>query len=74
MLSQVTKFPSVFWKWIGGKEGILTGEEDQNMLQVYVQRQHNEIHQTLYEMGDWGYNRGGQLVHSTPYTCMELPQ
>jgi hypothetical protein len=29
----------------GGKEKILSGVEDQNI--VYVQRQHNETHQTL---------------------------
>jgi hypothetical protein len=31
------------------KERILMGEEYQNMLHIYVQRWHNETHQTLYK-------------------------
>jgi hypothetical protein len=35
-----------------GKEKILLMEEkDLNMLHIYVQRQHNETHQTLFGKG-----------------------
>jgi hypothetical protein len=38
---------------------------------TYVQRQHNETHQTLKRWGGeeekWEYNGGGELVQSTLY-------
>jgi hypothetical protein len=44
---------------------------------VNVQRQHNEIHQTVFEKGrmmmeEMGNNGGDELVQSTLYTCMNL--
>jgi hypothetical protein len=51
------------------------------MLHIYIWIQHNEIHQTLSEKGgrregekEWKYNGGNQLVQSTLYAYMELPQ
>jgi hypothetical protein len=35
----------------GRKEKIPKGKEGKNKVQVYVQRQHNETHQTLPERG-----------------------
>jgi hypothetical protein len=35
-----------------GKERIRSGEKDPRMLHVYVQRQHNETHETLYIRGE----------------------
>jgi hypothetical protein len=40
-----------------GKERKWRREEDQNMLHVYVQRQQNEMHQTLFEKE--GKRKGG---------------
>jgi hypothetical protein len=40
-------------EWEGERKGYW-GEEDQNMLHVYVQRQYNETHQTLCEKGRKG--------------------
>jgi hypothetical protein len=37
------------WEEGGGKVRILRGKEDQITLHVYIQRQLNEIHQTLFK-------------------------
>jgi hypothetical protein len=63
---------------VRGREGILRNEENQSTLCIHIQRQHNETHQTLKkEKGErkkWKYNRKGELVQSTLYICVELPQ
>jgi hypothetical protein len=53
----------------GERERILRGEEDWNMLLVYVWWQHKETQQTLFEKGrgqkEWEYNGGDEPVKST---------
>jgi hypothetical protein len=48
------------------------------MLHIYVGRQHNETHQTLFEKrrrgeGNIMAGRVCEHVPDTLYTCMELP-
>jgi hypothetical protein len=52
-----------------GKGKDIEGETDWNMLHVYVQRQHNETHQTLYVKGrrreEWEGTGRDKLIQST---------
>jgi hypothetical protein len=62
-----------------GNERVLRGEEDRSMLHMYIWRQDNEAHQTLFEKGgkrerELNYIRVGKLARGTLYTCMGLPQ
>jgi hypothetical protein len=61
----------------GRKENILKSKEDGSTLHIYIRRQHNETHQTLFERVGKGkargeYNAGCDLVQGTLYVHMEL--
>jgi hypothetical protein len=57
-----------------GFNGVVKRKDTKCEGDVYIWRQHDEIHLTLFEREDRDYIGGFELVQGMLYTHMELPQ
>jgi hypothetical protein len=68
------------------KDRVLRGEEDQSMFHIYVYTDAHMYEDTIMKpikyclkkkgrrLSEYNTMRGGELIQSTPHTCMELSQ